>query len=232
MRAKKRLVNPGLAHAFAPKGGPAALDQQSLLVPSHARPHDLRALLTEVKSARHVTFSLKKPLPTDLLDGLTQVAEKRSASLEAIVEELDAKHLHRLHSAGLTVFYGVGLPAKSIIVLDGKRGFAIDETQESAGPKFTRIQNADDLYVALVWHKFGIAAHLSGSVTAVDVEHKLFRMTINGSRDQWCRFRDSDANDLPQVGINVEIFGWEKWNTHIIVVLELKELESEMGLRD
>lgn len=52
-------------------------------------------------------------------------------------------------------------------------------------------------------------------------------MTVDGGREQWCRFRHSAANKLPEVGAKVELFGWDKWNTHVIEVLELKEPDQE-----
>jgi len=232
MRAKKGVVNPETGHVFASKGRTAVLHQKSVLTEGHSRLQDLRALFMEIERSRQVTFSLKKSLPADILDPLRQLAEKRVAALEAIVEDLDAKSLRQLHSAGLTLFYGIGLPRQAVVILDGKRGFAINETQENPALKLKRIKNAEDLYLALVWHKFGIIVLLSGLVAEVNPRNKLFRMNLNGRRDQWCRLGDSVAKGLPQTGIKLEILGWEKWNTHIIEVLEVKELEPEMGLRD
>ena len=182
---------------------------------------NLGELSDELKTSMQVTLCLKNPLPSKLLDILTQLAKDRCATLEAIVEGLDPKNLRRLYSGGLSLFYGIGLPADSIILLDCERGFLIKETPPNIELKFRAVKNAEDLYLRLVWHKFGIAVLLSGFVKEIDVRSRIFSLAIKGKRDQWCRFGHSVTNDLPQVGINVEMFGWEKWNSHIIEVLEL-----------
>jgi hypothetical protein len=129
--------------------------------------------------------------------------------------------MRTLHAAGLSLFYGIGLPEKSIILLDGKRGFLIDETQEHSKWHVRLLKNAEDLYLGLLWHKFGIAVSLVGEVLDHDVERNLFCIRLNGKRAQWCRFQDPKTTQLPEIGANVELFGWQKWNTQVVEVLEL-----------
>ncbi|MCE3242912.1 MAG: hypothetical protein K0Q83_3419 [Deltaproteobacteria bacterium] len=38
---------------------------------------------------------------------------------------------------------------------------------------------------------------------------------------QWYRFQDPKTTQLPEIGADVELFGWEKWNTQVVEVLEL-----------
>jgi hypothetical protein len=39
------------------------------------------------------------------------------------------------------------------------------------------------------------------------------------------------TNKLPGVGTNGEIFGWDKWNAHVLEVLELKGLDATGSLK-
>ena len=68
---------------------------------------------------------------------------------------------------------------------------------------------------------------LSGSIKETDKEKKLFCLIVEGGRLQWCRFKDADTKELPEVGAQVEVFAWEKWNSHILEILELRVLELE-----
>ena len=54
---------------------------------------------------------------------------------------------------------------------------------------------------------------------------------VYDKREQWCRFRTPATNKLPEIGAIVELFGWEKWNTHVVEVLDLKELEAKEAIR-
>jgi hypothetical protein len=74
------------------------------------------------------------------------------------------------------------------------------------------------------WQKFGYAVSLHGVVNRRDSASGLLCVAINGTREQWCRFGDSVTDDIPEVGANVEIFGWEKWNTRVIEILDLRRL--------
>lgn len=172
-----------------------------------------------------MTLCLKKPLPADLLDRLKHLTEDRcDLGLEAIVEDLDIEYLRRLHSTGLSLFYGIGLPPQSIILLDCKRGFLIEDNQQNPDWRLRLLKNSEDLYLSLLWHKFGIAVLVSGLVKEIDAKSRLFCLTVNGKSEQWCRFRDPAASKLPEVGANVELFGWEKWNTHVLEVLNVRVL--------
>jgi len=186
--------------------------------------YSLRELVDEFRISKQATFYLKKPLPPELFDALKELAEEHSGpAIEAVVEELnDIEYLYRLHSAGFSIFYGIGLPPQTIILLDGKRGFVLEGREWH----LRMLKNPQDLYLSLLWHKFGIAVLLTGCVKETDAKNKLFCIAVKGKREQWCRFRDSVTKKIPRVGINVEIFGWDKWNTPIVEVLELKELQA------
>jgi hypothetical protein len=73
----------------------------------------------------------------------------------------------------------------------------------------------------MIWHKFGNAVSLHGVVDQRDCAKGLFCVATDGKREQWCRFTDPVANRIPGVGTSVEIFGWEKWHTGIIEVLQV-----------
>jgi Family of unknown function (DUF6062) len=180
------------------------------------------ALFNELKISKQVTLCLKKPLPADLLERLAHLTEERDSRPEtaAIVEDLDIDYLRRLHSAGLSLFYGIGLPEQSLVLLDCKRGFLIDEN-EAASWRLRLLKNAEDLYLSLLWHKFGIAVSLAGVIQENDFERGLFSVKVDGKSEQWCRFKDPRNTKLPEIGANVELFGWQKWNTQVVEVLEL-----------
>jgi hypothetical protein len=195
--------------------------------------HSLKELLSELKTSGQVTVFLKKPLPSELFVELNQLAQERpKGTIEATVEDMnDVEYLRKLHSAGFSLFYGIGLPPQTIILLDRKRGFAVEDAQPNVKWQIRSVKNAEEVYFSLLWHRFGIAVLLSGTVKENDLTKGFFCLVVDDKREQWCRLRRSSANDLPAVGTNLEIFGWEKWNTHVIEVLELQKLETTEAIR-
>jgi hypothetical protein len=97
----------------------------------------------------------------------------------------------------------------------------LEEDQSKAKWKARPLKDAEDFCLSLLWHRFGIAVLLSGSVTGIDAANGLCCLTVDGRSDQWCRFRERLANKLPDIGARVEVFGWEKWNARIVEVMEL-----------
>jgi len=149
-------------------------------------------------------------------------------TIEAVVEDLpDVSYLRSLHEASFSVFYGIGLPQRTMILVDRQKGWLLEEDEKISTWRLRRLKNAEDLSLTMLWHKFGIAVSLRGVVTRRDCARELFSLIIHGRTDQWCRFKDSATNTIPEVGAQVEIFGWEKWSTRIIEVLELTELERD-----
>lgn len=185
-------------------------------------------LIAELKTAKQATLYLKQPLPKGLFDELREVAAyTRHPVIEAVVEDIDdVEYLRNLHSAGFSLFYGIGLPLQTIILLDRRRGFLLEENQQRSGWNLRLLKNAEELYLSLLWRRFGVAVVLSGSIKETDKEKKLFSLIVEGRRQQWCRFKGADTNELPEVGTPVEVFAWEKWNSHILEALELRVLEA------
>ena len=184
---------------------------------------DLEASL---KSAVHVVLYLRKPLPEVLFQSIKQVGKDSArGTIEAVVEDLpDVGYLRGLYKANFAVFYGIGLPPQTTIIVDHSRGFVLEDDEKNSTWRLRRLKNAEDLSLTMLWHKFGHAVLLHGYVTRRDCAKGLFCLAINGKSEQWCRFKDSVAGNIPAVGANVEIFGWEKWNTRIIESLDLREL--------
>jgi glycosyltransferase involved in cell wall biosynthesis len=182
-------------------------------------------LEASLKSAAHVALYLRKPLPEILFQSIRQVGKDSArGTIEAVVEDLpDVGYLRSLHAANFAVFYGIGLPPQTTIIVDRVKGFVLGEDEKSSTWRLRPLKNAEDFSLTMLWHKFGHAVSFHGVVTRRDCAKGLFCFAINGKREQWCRFKDSGARNIPAVRANVEIFGWEKWNTQIVEVLELKE---------
>jgi hypothetical protein len=182
-------------------------------------------LEAKLKSAAHVALYLRKPLPEILFQSIRQVGKDSArGTIEAVVEDLpDVGYLRSLHSANFEVFYGIGLPPQTIIIVDRIKGWVLEEDEKSSTWRLRPLKNAEDLSLTMLWHKLGHAVLFHGDVTRRDCAKGLFCLAINGKREQWCRFKDSVARNIPAVGANVEIFGWEKWNTQVVEVLELTE---------
>jgi Family of unknown function (DUF6062) len=180
-------------------------------------------LMAGLKSAAHVTLYLRKPLPEVLFQSLKQLGEVSArGAIEVVVEDLpDVSYLRSLHEANLSVFYGLGLPQQTMILVDRKKGFLLEEDEKKSTWRLRALKNPEDLSLTMIWHKFGNAVSLHGVVDQRDCAKGLFCVATDGKREQWCRFTDPVANRIPGVGTSVEIFGWEKWHTGIIEVLQL-----------
>ena len=180
-------------------------------------------LLAGLKSAAHVALYLRKPLPDVLFQNIKELGQDcPRGTIEAIVEDLpDVGYLRSLHEANVSVFYGVGLPQQTTILVDRKKGFLLEEDEKKSTWRLRALKNAEDLSLTMIWHKFGNAVSLHGVVDQRDCAKGLFCVATDGKREQWCRFTDPVANRIPGVGTSVEIFGWEKLHTGIIEVLQL-----------
>jgi hypothetical protein len=194
--------------------------------PSGAKRLTVGELSIAMKSAKEITVYLRQPLPPDLFKALKPLASRESPRrLEVVVEDLQySAHLRILYTAGFSVFYGLGLPRQTVVFLERNRGFLLEDHQLSANRNFRALKKPEDLYLRLLWCRFGSAVLLSGCVKEKAEKSGLFCLTVDGGREQWCRFKDSVANKLSEVGAKVELFGWDKWNTRVLEVLELKEL--------
>jgi hypothetical protein len=185
--------------------------------------YGLGDLDSELKTSKQVTLCLKKPLPADLLDRFRRLTEeKRDLALEAIVEDLDISYLRGLHSAGSSLFYGIALPPQSIILLDCKRGFLIEDDQKNPDFRLRPLKNAEDLYLRLLWRKFGIAVLLSGTIKEEDPKNGLFCLVTEEGAQQWCRISSPAIMKGPPPGSKIEGFAWQKWGSQVLQVIDLR----------
>jgi hypothetical protein len=81
------------------------------------------------------------------------------------------------------------------------------------------VKNAENIYTGLLWHRFGLAVSVSGVANERNFEKKLFSLKIDAKREEWFRVKTTAA--IPDRGAGIEVFGWEKWNSRIIEVLEI-----------
>jgi hypothetical protein len=228
LAGKPGVFNNEMEHDFFRKSRDAPISDREVAPIWSAHSIGFQELIYEMKTAKQITLSLKKPLPADLFRKLQQMAQQRpKGTMDVAVEELDdVEYLRGLHAAGFSLFYGIGLPTKSIIFLDRQHGFVLEERQQDVNWNLRVLKNPEDLYLSLLWHRFGIAVLFSGLVKAVDPKRGLFCLTIDNRREQWCRFKDPTAHQLPAVGAKVEIFGWQKWSAGMLEILHVDVLES------
>ncbi len=191
-------------------------------------------LMADLKSAGHVALYLRKPLPEVLFQSIKQLGDDCGrGTIEAVVEDLlDVGYLRILHEANFSVFYGIGLPQQTTILVDRKKGFLLEDDENNSTWRLRPLKNAEDFSLTMLWHKFGNAVSLHGVVNYRDCAKGLICVATHGKREQWCRFKDPVVNKIPAVGTNIEIFGWEKWNTRILEVLELKELDANVAIHN
>src|SRR5262249_4555821 len=88
--------------------------------------------------------------------------------------------------------------------------------------RLTPLKNGEDLSLTMVWHKFGLAVSLHGIVRERDCSKARLCITANGQRPQWCRLTNPISKQLPEIGDEVDIFGWVKWYSGFTEVLELR----------
>ncbi|HEY7164250.1 MAG TPA: hypothetical protein VIB79_06785 [Candidatus Binatia bacterium] len=189
-----------------------------------ADPYTATSFAADVKTAREIAIYFKKPLPATVFDALKEITRHRQKSLvEAVAEDVaDVSYLRGLHSLGLSVYYGLGLPSQTLIFLDRKRAFSFAETGAGNHHPARSVKNAEDLYLSLLWHRFGLAVLISGVANERNSEKNLFSLKTTETREEWFRLKDSQS--LPVRGARVEIFGWQKWNSRIVEVLEIRQL--------
>jgi hypothetical protein len=183
--------------------------------------------LAALRQARHAAVSITQSLPAAIFSVLEQNRIAFGAgSVEVIVEDVsEIGYLRRLHSAQWSLFYGIGLPRGTVIILDRKHAVRIvAEAPTFVNWRCRSLRHGEDLYLALLWHRFGLAVSIAGEVKDRDLADSLFCLRLEGRRDQWCRVRNPAVNPLPPLGARIEAFGWEKWNSRIIDTLEIRPL--------
>ena len=117
------------------------------------------------------------------------------------------------------MYNGAGLPRETLVIVDRNQGYWL-----AAGGALVAADNAPDLYIKLLWRRFGLAASYAGELKEIDPDTGLFCVGLEEERELWCRFTQSRSNGLPAAGARVRVFGWIKWNSQIMEVLELANL--------
>ena len=189
---------------------------------------DKSAFLAYVRSAAHVALYLRKSIPEALFQSLKELGrDAPKGTVEVVVEDLsDAGYLRSLYDAHVALFYGVGLPSSTTILIDRKRGFQLEPDDNGTSWRLTQLKNGEDLSLSMVWHKFGLAVRLRGTVCERDCSRALFCITTDGQRQQWCRFTKLSSDRLPEIGKEVDIFAWQKWYSGILEVLQLESADK------
>ena len=183
----------------------------------------LSHLVARLESADHAIAYFNKPLPEPLLDGLRLLAGRRGrGSVDLVAEQIDyVAYLKKLNFAGASVYNGVGLPQETLVIVDRSEGYWLAADTDAAGGALVAADNAPDLYVKLLWRRFGMAVSYEGELKGIYPDTGFFCVGLEEQRELWCRFSQSSTNDLPAAGARVQLFGWIKWNSHIMEVLEL-----------
>jgi hypothetical protein len=111
-----------------------------------------------------------------------------------------------------------------LVIVDRNQGYWLATDTDAAGGAPVAADNAPDLYVKLLWRRFGLTISYEGELKEIHPESGFFRVGLEEERDLWCRFSEPRSNGLPAVGTRVQLFGWIKWNSQIMEVLELAAL--------
>ncbi len=190
----------------------------------------LSDLVARLESADHAIAYFNKPLPEILLDGLRLLAGRRGrGSVDLVVEQMDdVAYLKKLNFAGASVNNGVGLPQETLVIVDRIQGYwlAADNT-DAAGGALSAADNAPDLYIKLLWRRFGLAVSYEGELKKIYPDTGFFCVGLEEQRELWCRVSQARSNGFPAAGARVQLFGWIKWNSQIMEVLELTPLHPK-----
>lgn len=184
----------------------------------------LSDLVAQLASADHAIVYFKKPLPDALLDGLRTLAGRRGhGSLDLVIEKInDVAYLKKLRLAGAAVYDGVGLPQETLIIIDRHHGYWLPA--QAAENDLVAADDAPDLYVRLLWRRFGLAVSYEGELREIHRASGFFCVGLEEQRDLWCRFSEPRTDGLAPLGTRVQLFGWIKWNSQIMEVLEIAAL--------
>jgi hypothetical protein len=186
----------------------------------------LSDLVARSASADHMIAYFMKPLPEPLLDSMRLLAGRRGlGSLDLVVEAIDdVAYLKKLNFAGAAVYNGVGLPPESLIIIDRDQGYWLTAQADAAGATIVAANDAPNLYIKLLWRRFGLAVSYEGELKAIHPGSGFFCVELEDHRALWCRFSQPRSDGLAPVGTRVRVFGWIKWNSQIMEVLELAAL--------
>jgi hypothetical protein len=189
----------------------------------------LSDLVARLASADHTIAYFNKPLPEILLDGLRLLAGRGGrGSVDLVAEQIDdVAYLKKLNFAGASVYDGVGLPQETLVIVDRMQGYWLATDTDVAGGALVAADNAPDLYIKLLWRRFGLAVSYEGELKKIYPDTGLFCVGLEEQRELWCRFSQPRSNGLTAAGTRVQLFGWIKWNSQIMEVLELAQLHPE-----
>lgn len=186
----------------------------------------LSDLVAKLASAGHTIAYFMKPLPEPLLDSMRLLAGRRGlGSLDLVVENIDdVAYLKKLRLGGASVYNGVGLPSETLIIIDRDQGYWLTAHADAAGATLVAANDAPDLYIKLLWRRFGLAVSYEGELKEIHPGSGFFCVGLAEERDLWCRFSEPRSDGLAPVGTRVQVFGWIKWNSQIMEVLEIATL--------
>jgi hypothetical protein len=108
-----------------------------------------------------------------------------------------------------------------LVIVDRIQGYWLAADTDAAGGALVAADNAPDLYIKLLWRRFGLAISYVGDLKEIYPDTGLFCVGLQEQRELWCRVSQSRSNGLPAAGARVRLFGWIKWNSQIMEVLEL-----------
>jgi hypothetical protein len=153
-------------------------------------------------------------------------------SLSDLVARLESAdhtiaYLKTLNFAGASVYNGVGLPRETLVIVDRIQGYWLATDTDAAGGALVAADNAPDLYIKLLWRRFGLAVSYEGELKKIYPDTGLFCVGLEAQRELWCRFSQPRSNGLPAADTRVQLFGWIKWNSQIMEVLELTQLHPK-----
>ena len=151
-------------------------------------------------------------MPEPLLDGLRLLAGRRGrGSLDLVVEQIDdVAYLKKLNFAGASVYNGVGLPQETLVIVDRIQGYWLATGTDAAAGALVAADNAPDLYIKLLWRRFGLAVSYEGQLKEIHLGTGFFCVGLEEQRELWCRFSQPRSNGLPAAGTRVQLFGWIK----------------------
>ena len=189
----------------------------------------LSDLVARLESADHTIAYFNKPLPEPLLEGLRLLAGRRSCgSVDLVAEQIDdVPYLKKLNFAGASVYNGVGLPQETLVIVDRIQGYWLATDTDAAEGALVAAGNAPDLYIRLLWRRFGLAVSYEGELKKIYPDAGFFCVGLEEQRELWCRVSQARSNGFPAAGARVRLFGWIKWNSQVMEVLELTPLDPK-----
>ena len=108
-------------------------------------------------------------------------------SLDLVVEQIDdVAYLKKLNFADALVYNGVGLPRETLVIVDRNQGYWLATDTDAAGGAAVAADNAPDLYVKLLWRRFGLAVSYEGELKGIYPDTGFFCIGLEEQRELWC----------------------------------------------